>query len=251
MGKRKGAERRKSPLGPGEKSQASTGERAEPSPAQVTQVADIAAAIVDEMQGPLQAIENISAAILLELAGDADYAKLSEWVFQINSLSERIRDGSRSLQDLARAIPAGREPVSLTTLVGAAVERAKSHLEVSQVKVLTELAPSLANVRVAAKQTEKLLFDVLGIAAQCLAELPIAQRTIRIAAELDAHRARIGFHYSGALERTLARLFSTADESPGEGIAVRAAILHGHGGQLWAESDIPDKTVVYVALPLG
>ncbi len=202
---------------------------------------EMAGAVAHEINQPLTALSAYGMACeqLLERGENGD--RLREIVKRMVAESYRAADVVRRLRDFFRTGATKLERLSLADLLLSASEPFKTKAAKQGVEFAVDPAPE-AVLLADRLQLEVVLRNLISNAFEAVAEKPVGERRVRVAAQwLDEGRACIRVEDSGPgiAEGKAARVFeafhSTKSSGLGLGLAISRAIAEAHGGALVAE----------------
>ena len=220
----------------------------------VSAMGTMAASLAHELNQPLAAVANYSAAALMMLATPGMSIKGVQGVLK-RSADESVRAG-QIVNRLRRFITKGeieRQRESLAAIVREAVAIAHSDDSIEGAHVKLKLDPDADDVVVDRIQLQQVVFNLVRNAVEAMAggahrELTIVTRRVRDQIEL-----LIADRGPGLPAEVEARLFepfiTTKEAGMGIGLPICRSIVRAHGGDIRAEPRPSGGTVFIVSLP--
>ena len=220
----------------------------------VSAMGTMAASLAHELNQPLAAVANYSAAALMMLATPGMSIKGVQGVLK-RSADESVRAG-QIVNRLRRFITKGeieRHRESLAAIVREAVAIAHSDDSIGGAHVKLKLDPDADDVVVDRIQLQQVVFNLVRNAVEAMAggthrELTIVTRRVRDQIEL-----LIADRGPGLPAEVEARLFepfiTTKEAGMGIGLPICRSIVRAHGGDIRAEPRPSGGTVFIVSLP--
>lgn len=213
------------------------------------------AAIAHDLRQPLAAIQtNIDAARLFLRAQPPDLAQVAEILDDIrrdNQRADQIILRMRAMLDKTRAETVrvdlndiGRDIA--TFLAGEARLRG--------MRLRFDPSAQPLPVRGDRVQLQQILINLVLNALDAMAQTPVAQREVVVAAVRLGETAQCSVSDAGTgfldLGRAFESFFSTKPQGMGMGLSITAGLVHAHGGAIEAENHAGPGATVRVTLPL-
>ncbi len=210
-------------------------------------VGQLAAGVAHEVRNPL-AIVRATAQLLAAQAGDN--RSLRQYTTVLISESDRIERLISDLLEYARPRPAIPTPRDLAGFLDAAAQQVRPYALQHGVSVVYEAAPA-TTVAIDAEQFSQALLNLLLNAVQASAP----GDTVRLLGRPDTAGTQIIVVDTGSgmpaevQERACDPFFTTRPEGIGLGLALVAAVVQEHGGQLRFASVVGCGTRVSIFIP--
>jgi signal transduction histidine kinase len=210
-------------------------------------VGQLAAGVAHEVRNPL-AIVRATAQLLAGQAGENPL--LRRYTQVLTSESDRIERLISDLLEYARPRPPMPTPVHLADFLDAAARQVQPYALQQGVSVIAEATPS-ALIMVDAEQLGQALLNLLLNAVQ--ASTP--GDTVRLSGRRETAEAEIVVADSGkgmapeVQDRACDPFFTTRPEGTGLGLALVAAVVQEHGGQVRFASAVGQGTRVSITIP--
>ena len=203
---------------------------------------EMAATLTHELHHPLTALSAYAGACEQLLERGEVGERLHSAIRCVLRESARTSEVVHRLQDFFRSGSPELESVSLEELVESAAAPYRLRAERSGIRLRIATMPELS-LRVDRLQIEVVLRSLLGFAFDAVSDSPRQPRRVWLAAWKDGHDRvclRIEDSGSGLTPDQVLRLFEPiAPSGSGKrqtGLAISRAIVHSHGGRLWAEA---------------
>jgi signal transduction histidine kinase len=217
-------------------------------------IGQFAAGIAHEVRNPLTSI--------LGFAGTLQSNAASVSPQEVRDYSGIIVDESRRLESIIEEVrqyskPKGymMEPISLVDVVEEILSFTRFDTLLRQTEIQREYHAEPV-VRLNRDKIKQVLLNLLRNAAQAMKEPGVGLIRILVEEEPEYGVARVIDNGSGMSPETLAQVFqpffTTKEEGNGLGLDIcRQIIEQGHGGQIWAESELGVGTTFSIRLPLA
>ncbi len=203
---------------------------------------EMAATLTHELHHPLTALSAYAGACEQLLERGEVGERLHSAIRCVVRESARTSEVVHRLQGFFRSGSPELESVSLGELVDSAAAPYRLRAERSGIRLRIATMPDLT-LRVDRLQVEVVLRSLLGFAFDAVSDSPRQPRRIWVAAWKDGHDRvclRIEDSGSGLTPDQVLHLFEPiAPSGSGKrqsGLAISRAIVHSHGGRLWAET---------------
>lgn len=208
--------------------------------ARLATMGEMAAGIAHELNQPLAAITNYAQACERLLGRpDADMEEIRGALGQIAAQALRAGEIIRRLRTLVRKQETERVPTQLNALIVELSSLAGNDAQLHDVKLVFEPASDLPEVLVDPVQIQQVLLNLVRNAIEALAEVPPAQREIRLHTALTPHgdlEISVTDTGPGVAPQILDRLFdpfcTTKPTGTGLGLAISRSIVEAHKGTL-------------------
>jgi len=203
---------------------------------------EMAATLTHELHHPLTALSAYAGACEQLLERGEVGERLHSAIRCVVRESARTSEVVHRLQGFFRSGSPELESVSLGELVDSAAAPYRLRAERSGIRLRIATMPDLT-LRVDRLQVEVVLRSLLGFAFDAVSDSPRQPRRVWVAAWKDGHDRvclRIEDSGSGLTPDQVLHLFEPiAPSGSGKrqaGLAISRAIVHSHGGRLWAET---------------
>lgn len=203
---------------------------------------EMAATLTHELHHPLTALSAYAGACEQLLERGEVGERLHSAIRCVLRESARTSEVVHRLQDFFRSGSPELESVTLEELVESAAAPYRLRAERSGIRLRIATMPELL-LRVDRLQIEVVLRSLLGFAFDAVSDSPRQPRRVWLAAWKDGHDRvclRIEDSGSGLTPDQVLHLFEPiAPSGSGKrqtGLAISRAIVHSHGGRLWAEA---------------
>jgi two-component system, OmpR family, phosphate regulon sensor histidine kinase PhoR len=220
---------------------------------------DFVSNVSHELRTPLASLKLITETLMEGALEDPVVARqfLVKMEGEIDNLSQMVRE----LLELSR-IESGRVPlvkqiIDPVSLVRPAVERMEIQADRSGLKLVFDFPPNLPKVNADPERMEQVLVNLIHNAIKFTP--PGGKITVSAYKEYS----RVIFYVrdtgvgipSADLERIFERFYKT-DRSrtgggTGLGLSISRHLVEGHGGRIWAESQLGQGSTFYFALPIA
>jgi two-component system NtrC family sensor kinase len=221
----------------------------------------LSATVAHELNNPISGILTYARLVRRELAEQAIDAEVREELTRYLSLveTECSRCGAivQNLLLFARRTGAAMAPVDLNEVVERSLMLVRHHLQISGVKLHSELLSGDSEIVADAGQLQQALVALLVNAVEAMSGLEESdgELTVRLVGSADEVRIDIGDTGVGIPPEVLPQVFdpffSTKEEEKGVGLglAVVYGIVQRHGGRIDVESKVGRGTVFHLHLP--
>lgn len=204
---------------------------------------ELATSIAHELNQPLAAIMASASTARRVLRDNHDIAMLRPVVNDILESAARAADVVRRARVMVRHDASTLEKVSINDVVSAVARLLASDLVIHQVALETELDRRVRPVVGDSVQLQQVLLNLLLNAVDALRGMPRDRRMITVTTrhvEPNTVELRVGDTGPGIRPDLVDRVFepfiTTKHKGTGLGLAIVRAIVHAHGGEVFAES---------------
>lgn len=214
--------------------------------------------VTHDLRTPLASIK-AGATGLLHDAASYDDAQRVEALRTIVEEADRLNRIVANLLDLARmrsgALTPARQPVWVQDIVNAVLARMRTRLEGFDVRV--NVRPDLPAVDADPMQLDQVLTNILENAARFSpARTEIAISAARWHGSVQVRVADRGPGITASDRDRVFEEFYRADAGAGRGgsglgLAIARAIVHAHGGRIWAEGSLGGGAAIVFELPVA
>jgi signal transduction histidine kinase len=213
----------------------------------------LGAGIAHEVKNPLAGILGCAQLSLMEIP---EGTRLHENVRIIERETSRCKTIIDNLLKFARQEKAVQQPTPVNDVVRDAVAIVNHQLELNQVKVRTELASDLPEVRGNANQLQQVLMNLMINAQQAMQGTPgtVTLSTRRV--EPDQIQIAVADTGPGIPAEIRSKLFEPffttkpTGEGTGLGLSVSFGIIKDHGGDIVVHSDAGHGATFLIQLPV-
>jgi len=221
----------------------------------------LSATVAHELNNPLSGILTYARLVRRELEGQPIDAELREELARYLSLVEKecSRCGGivQNLLVFARRTGAEMAPIDLNEVVERSLMLVRHHLEISGVKLRSELLSDNSQIVADAGQLQQALVALLVNAVEAMTGLEGGEGELTVRLRGDADEVQIDVGDTGVgippdvLPQIFEPFFSTKEKEKGVGLglAVVYGIVRRHGGQIEVEPHLGRGTVFHLRLP--
>jgi two-component system sensor kinase FixL len=221
----------------------------------VTAMGTLATSIAHELNQPLTAIANYveTARDMLENPDEETPAIVREALAECAAQSVRAGQIVRRLRDFISRGESDRRIESLARVINEASALALIGAGERGVEVEITLDPSADSVLIDRIQLQQVVLNLSRNAFEAMAAVPV--RRLRIGSKgIGGGHVQVTIEDSGPglppeiAERLFEPFLSTKSEGMGLGLSICHTIIHGHGGQIWAEGSSLGGTAFHFTL---
>ena len=225
----------------------------------VVVMGEMATSLAHELNQPLTVISGCAQVCLDKLRSKAvKPQELRDPVGQIAEQAQRANDIIRRIRGFIAKGDEERSRIDANRVIHDLVNLLQSDAREHESAVELDLADSLPTVWADTIQIQQVVLNLAHNAFEAMAESKPARRclTIRTSAVPDGTvEVAVGDTGRGISATTLDRIFepfyTTKASGLGMGLAISHSIIEGHGGRLWATSDVESGTVFRFVLPVA
>jgi len=175
----------------------------------------------------------------------------------INESAQRVASILRRLLTFARQYKPERKLVNVNEVIESALRLRAYHLDTSNIKVITQLAPNLPATVADPGQLQQAFLNIISNAEAAMKRVSRQGRLV-VKTEARDSTIRISFKDNGPgiapehLERIFEPFFTTSEvgEGTGLGLSVCHGIIAEHGGRIWVESQPGKGATFFIELPV-
>lgn len=218
----------------------------------------LATSFAHELNQPLTAIRsNAEVVRRIVQSGTFDRAQVLEAINDILADDRRATGIIQRIRSMLKRRPHTREPLDVNGLVRSSLATLAPELRAHAVHVSSELAEELPLFAGDEVQLQQVVINLIQNAAEAVWDLPAARREVHVSTECDAKEIRVHVSDTGSglppgmEERVFEPFFSSRKEGLGIGLSLCRAIVHSHGGRIWAHSAAVRGAEFVFALPIG
>jgi two-component system, NtrC family, sensor kinase len=221
----------------------------------------LSATVDHEINNPISGVLTYARLVRREIAGQPLPADVREELTRYLTLVEKecVRCGAivQNLLVFARRSGAEMSSIDLNEVVERSLMLVRHHLEISGLKLHSELLSGDSTIVADAGQLQQALVALLVNAVEAMKGLSGAERELTVRLRGSAEEVRIDVGDTGVgippevLPRIFEPFFSTKESQNcvGLGLAVVYGIVQRHGGQIEVESNVGQGTVFHLRLP--
>jgi C4-dicarboxylate-specific signal transduction histidine kinase len=233
------------------------------SAARLATLGEMAAGVAHELNQPCAAITLAAdlAALELQQGGAKRLDSARQRLDEIARQTFRMRSVIDHFRLFARVDPGGETAVDWASAVAGALTIAGGTMAASEVRIETVLPPGLPPVRGSLVALEQVLVNLMVNARDAMAEVPEAERVVRITAEATAEGdsvvLRLRDHGMGlpreALERGFEPFFTTkpVGQGTGLGLSIAHGTITGFGGTITLRNHPEGGAEAEIRLPVA
>jgi signal transduction histidine kinase len=222
--------------------------------ARLALMGQIAASLAHELSQPLTAIAaNVNAALtFLNQGNTKDVRETLEDLKQDQNRASSVIHNTRRF---VRKDTAPFTTVNLADVVADVTALVRNDAVSQRVTVVRRIDAGMPPVRGDPVQLEQVLLNLLLNAFDAMSD-SAADRTVTITAQCRDGTVRVGVSDRGTGlphgegERVFDAFYTTKPEGLGMGLPICRAIIHAHGGSMWAENNEHGGATFYFTLPL-
>ena len=221
----------------------------------VATFSEISVNLAHEMNQPLGIILTNTQAAQKMLAADVpDLKEVREILKDIEIEDLRASDLIKRMRTLLKRGEAKLERVDVHELITSVMQLLRNLLRERSVSYDHEFAAALPIVAADSVQIQQVLINLILNACEAMDERELEQRHLRIVTRGGPQAVQISVIDSGrGLPENVEQIFqpyhTTKANGLGMGLAICRAIVAGHHGQLWAESNPGPGATFHLALP--
>jgi signal transduction histidine kinase len=222
------------------------------------------AALVHELNQPLAAImSNAEAAELFLKMTPPALGDVEEILGDIRRDDRRASELIQRMRELLKKSDPVAQRLDLNDAMAQVAALLGSEARMRRVQLCTEPAPGPLMVSADPVQLQQILInlllngmDAMGPAPEAIASASAPRRITLCARRRDDAMAEVqvsdhGCGFGANQERLFESFFTTKAHGMGLGLSIAAAIVHAHGGRIWAANNPGGGATVGFALPLA
>jgi two-component system sensor kinase FixL len=225
----------------------------------LTTMGEMAAAMAHELNQPLSAISNYTAACQRLLNQDSDREKspdVDRALDQIGVQAHRAAEIIQRIRDFARSREAAREPVDLRDLIAQILPLARMDARAHHTDLRIRLEKDLPLIMADPIQIQQVILNLVRNGIDAMEAVPDGQRRLDLRVWLeDAQHVRVTVTDRGtgvpqdAEEDLFTPFFTTKPSGMGLGLAISRSIATAHGGKLSHFNNPVVGATFYLILP--
>ena len=224
----------------------------------LTTMGELAASIAHEVNQPLTAVTNNGSACLRLLANHS----LDPEVLR-RALEEIVADGTRASAIIARIrafirkTPAEKRELDINEVIQEVLALARRELYNNQVLPECQLTRPLPLVCADRIQLQQVLLNLIMNGIEAMTAVTTRPRLLSVRSRIDdSGNLLVAVHDSGTglgseAEGVFTPFFTTTAHGIGMGLPISRSLIEGHGGRLWAETNVPHGAVFSFTLPVA
>lgn len=223
----------------------------------LSSLAEFASGIAHELNQPLAAIANYSAAAESFLANkDAPKNRLLEAIQRMGAESRRAGEIVHSMRSFIQRREIKHEAWDLCALILEPLLLLEPLLQRSQIKVALEIAETSIWIDADKVMLEQVVFNLLRNAIEALENAPGIRSekpiTLLVCQEDNHALLKVSDRGTGIADadKLFQAFYTTKAEGMGLGLAICRTVIESHGGRLWAENNTGGGASFIFRLPL-
>jgi len=168
---------------------------------------------------------------------------------------DRAGDIIDRIRQHMKKAPLRKERFDLNAAINEVMVLARSVITRNGVSVQTRLADRLSPVQGDRVQLQQVVLNLILNAVEAMGSVEEGARALSISTDQDCTGVLVAVGDSGPgidpahLERVFEAFYTTKSGGTGMGLSICRSIIHGHGGRLWAEANVPRGATFQFALP--
>jgi len=226
--------------------------------ARVASLGELSSSLAHELSQPLTAIlANAQAAKRFLSKDDPDLAKVAEIMNYIVQDDKRAAEVLHRVRTLVRKEPATNELIGANHVVSQSLQVLRGELSESGARVEVELAEDEPQILAGAVEVQQALINLIMNSLQAMAEVPVADRTLRLRTRAQGGWVVIEVADTGPgfASEVMPRLFqsfvTTKTAGMGIGLSICKRLAEAYGGQIRAGNWEGGGALVLLEFPLA
>ena len=227
--------------------------------ARLALASEITASVAHKVTQPLSSIlADIETAQLLLNRTEPDLAAVRELLADVRKEDLRANRVVESMRLPLRKHELHLERVDINTLTAEVLSQVLPDAIRRKVSVQSTLEPGLPRVPADRLHLQQALLNLVDNALDAMADTPARSRRLQVCTEwLDSGKVRITVLDNGSgidpaqRERLFDSFFTTKRDRLGLGLSLARAIVHMHGGEIWAERRSSGGSAFIFTVPLS
>ncbi len=218
---------------------------------------EMASALAHELNQPLAALANYSAAAVQMIDRDGGQVdRLRPLLDQIAKQSERAGQVMRQIRAFVRQDHSRRAPVRLDQILEKVRDLLQMELRNEQVSLQMELDESRLWIYADEVQLQQVFVNLLRNAAQAMEQNRPEERQVRVAVKRRANLAVIAISDRGKgipdteLAQVFTPFYTTKPDGLGMGLAICQGIVHSHDGTIAVTRNAGRGVTFHIEIPL-
>jgi PAS domain S-box-containing protein len=223
----------------------------------VSMMGELAASLSHEITQPIASARNNARAAQNFL--DMHPPNLSEVTEALSCVvgdTDRAGDIIDRIRDHIKKAPPRMERVDLNQAITDVIALAQGAILKNGVSVQTRLTEGLSHVQADCVQLQQVVLNLTLNAVEAMSSVKKGGRELSISTERhEAGGVLVAVRDSGPgvdpeyLDRVFDAFYTTKSSGVGMGLSICRSIIHAHGGQLWADVNVPRGAVFQFTLP--
>ena len=206
----------------------------------LTTMGEMAAAMAHELNQPLSAITNYTAACLRLLArDDTSVEEVMHALREVDTQAHRAAEVIQRIRDFARGRSVPRKPVNLRALISEILPLAAMDAKANHTDLRIRIEKGLPTIMADRVEIQQVVLNLLRNGVDAMKEVPERDRRLdlRVTQEVeDQIRIAVTDRGHGVSEEAGRQLFTpfftTKSSGMGMGLAISRSIIAAHGGKL-------------------
>jgi len=223
----------------------------------LTTMGEMAAAMAHELNQPLSAIANYTAACTrLVDQGEAARSDVRRALNEIGTQALRAGEIIQRIRDFARSREVSRQEVRVRELMASILPLARLDAKANAVDLRVRIEPGLPKLVVDPVQIQQVILNLLRNGVDAMSGVAEKNRRLDLRAFLDdPQNVRITVTDRGpgvadqAREQLFTPFFTTKSSGMGMGLAISRSIVAAHGGRLDFENNPVAGATFFLTLP--
>lgn len=224
----------------------------------LTTMGEMAAAMAHELNQPLSAISNYTAASsrLLDQEGEQARADVRLALREIGDQAHRAAEVIKRIRAFATSRTVNRHPVQVSELIAAILPLARMDAKANHVDLHIRLDDDLPSINADPIQIQQVILNLMRNGVDAMQGLPESRRRLDLRAGLQGpEQIRIAITDRGpgvsdvARDQLFTAFFTTKETGMGMGLAISRSIIAAHGGRLDFVNNPLEGATFFVLLP--
>jgi PAS domain S-box-containing protein len=220
---------------------------------------EMATGLAHELNQPLTAIlmQAELAGRKLDLGRKLDTEELKKTWGQIADQAYRAGQIIRRMREFVRKNDPVQTPLDFGVLIEELLSLLRSDLRDHGIEIAIDLASPLPKITADKIQVQQVLLNLARNAIEAMADTPVEQRALGIAAKVRDRVLEISVSDTGCgipagdSDKLFSAFHSTKSLGMGLGLAISRSIVERHGGHIWAEPNSDRGSIFMLTLPIA
>ncbi len=214
----------------------------------------MASTLAHELNQPLAAIANFSAACRNMLLGPARPSdeKIVDLLDRTAAQAKRAGEVIRKMRQFTVTGELVLQPENLGDILLSASEMVRERRDCAGVRIVCEPDPALPRVMADRLQLEQVLNNLIANGAQATAGCAVREVLVTAGCDGDCVVVSVADSGVGIPDDVRENLFepfrTTKEKGLGLGLPICRTIVEAHGGKLWAQANAPQGTIFHFTL---